>query len=193
MDLILIRHARPIRIDGGDQPADPALTDLGQRQSKAMADLMAEEHIDALYVSPMVRARETSAPLEAALGIEATVVEAVKEYDAQHSAYIPLEDVKADKGTWRSWVAEQRAQDMSGFSDQVVDAIETMIGDHRGQRIGLVCHGGVINMWAANVLGLEPVMFFEPEYTSIHRFAAASSGVRSVVSLNETGHLRGID
>ena len=32
--------------------------------------------------------------------------------------------------------------------------------------------------------------FFYPNYTSIHRVAAARSGERSVVTINETSHLR---
>ena len=48
-------------------------------------------------------------------------------------------------------------------------------------------------MWAARVLGIGPEMFFEPYYTSVNRFVAASTGQRSVASLNEIGHLRAID
>jgi hypothetical protein len=33
-------------------------------------------------------------------------------------------------------------------------------------------------------------MFFDPGYTSVQRFFAASSGERSVASLNELAHLR---
>jgi hypothetical protein len=33
-------------------------------------------------------------------------------------------------------------------------------------------------------------LFFLPHYTSVNRFLAARSGERSVVSLNETGHLK---
>jgi probable phosphoglycerate mutase len=41
------------------------------------------------------------------------------------------------------------------------------------------------------VLGLGPQRgFFYPNYTSIHRVAAARSGERSVVTINETSHLR---
>lgn len=192
MDLVLIRHARPIRIEDAGGPADPALTELGHLQAQAMAALMGEEHFDALYVSPMLRARQTSAPLEQTLGIEASVVDGVQEYDSHESHYIPLEDLKADKDKWRSYVAEQAGEDMSTFSATVVSSIEQLIGQHRGDRIGVICHGGVVNVWAAHVLGLKPAMFFEPDYTSVSRFAAASSGQRSVVSLNEVGHLRGV-
>ena len=54
----------------------------------------------------------------------------------------------------------------------------------------MVCHGGVINTWAAHVLGLETTLFFEPVYTSISRFLASASGERSLASLNEAAHLR---
>jgi hypothetical protein len=40
------------------------------------------------------------------------------------------------------------------------------------------------------VIGFEPKMFFNPNYTSINRFMAASSGEKSVVSLNEYHHLK---
>jgi probable phosphoglycerate mutase len=193
MDLVLVRHARPVRIDTGLAPADPELTELGHRQAKAMAAWLAEEAFDAIYVSPMVRARQTAEPLEQMLGIRAEVVDAVQEYDAMENHYIPMEDLKADKSEWRTFVAEQATKDMSDFADLVNGALETMIGDHRGQRVAVVCHGGVINVWAARVLGTSSRMFFEPHYTSIHRFVAASSGERSVLSLNEVGHLRGLE
>ena len=32
--------------------------------------------------------------------------------------------------------------------------------------------------------------FFYPNYTSIHRVAASSNGDRSVITINETSHLR---
>ncbi|MEM9654024.1 MAG: histidine phosphatase family protein [Actinomycetota bacterium] len=193
MDLVLIRHARPERIEGASGPADPDLTDLGHRQADAMAKWIADEHFDALYVSPMARARQTAAPLEQALGLTAGVVPGVQEFDAEENHYIPLEDFRENKEEWRRFLAEQVERDMSDFAEVVRSSIESVIGDHRGHRVGIICHGGVINVWAAAVLGLGPGMFFNPDYTSINRFAAASSGERSVVSLNETSHLRGID
>lgn len=193
VDLVLIRHARPIRVENSGAPADPELTELGHRQAEAMAAMMAVEPFDALYVSPMARARQTSRPLEAAIGLEAAVIDGVREYDAEEHSYIPIEDVKADKELWRRFVQEQQNEDMSTFADTVIKSIEEIIDGHRGQRVAVVCHGGVINVWAANVLGLGSSMFFEPHYTSINRFVAASSGERSIVSLNETSHLRELD
>ena len=56
----------------------------------------------------------------------------------------------------------------------------------------MVCHGGVINIYLAAVLGPRSVRpgFFYPNYTSIHRVMAASTGQRSILTINETSHLR---
>jgi 2,3-bisphosphoglycerate-dependent phosphoglycerate mutase len=66
-----------------------------------------------------------------------------------------------------------------------------LIAAHSGDRIAIVCHGGVINGYLAHILDLpNPQGFFYPNYTSIHRVAAARSGERSIVTVNETSHLR---
>jgi probable phosphoglycerate mutase len=193
MELVLVRHARPHRIENAAEAADPELTDLGHRQAAAVADWLAHESFDAIYTSPMARARQTAAPVEAAVGMTAGVVDGVREYDADANHYIPIEDLKADRDRWRQFLAADRAEDRSAFAETVTTSLDDLIGRHRGDRIVVVCHGGVINMWAAKVLGLGNEMFFEPEYTSVNRFMAASSGERSIVSLNEVGHLRALD
>lgn len=155
-----------------------------------MADWLKVERIDALYVSPMTRARQTSHPLEEAVGLEAEVVDGVREFDDQDSAYIPMEDMKADKEAWRAWLAENAAANRDAFHAEVIASLTEIAATNRGRRVAVVCHGGVINAWAADVLGLGNQMFFAPDYTSINRFMVASSGERSVVSLNDIGHLR---
>lgn len=56
-----------------------------------------------------------------------------------------------------------------------------------------MCHGGVINVAIAEVIGIQRSLWFEPAYASVHRIAASRAGIRSVVSLNETAYLRQID
>ncbi len=190
MQLILVRHARPERIENSAGPADPPLTALGIRQAQAMADWLGTESIDSLYVSPMVRAGQTCAPLETALGMQATVVDDVREFDSEERSYIPIEDQKADRAQWHEFLKQEGEVDRSEFQNSVVGALEQIIEDNQGNTVAVVCHGGVINAWASRVLNHKRILFFEPDYTSINRFMAASSGERSIVSLNETAHLR---
>jgi probable phosphoglycerate mutase len=190
MELILVRHARPEHVVGAPGPADPALTDIGHRQARAMAEWMAAEAIDALYSSPMTRARQTADPLSRAAGLATALVDGVREYDAEDSSYVPLEVLRQDKALWRHYLAGEAALDRSHFVTGVVSTLDDLVAAHRGQRIVVVCHGGVINAWASHVLRLTPQLFFNPDYTSVNRFLVAGSGERSVLSLNETAHLR---
>ncbi len=190
MELIIIRHGRPERIEGAAGAADPALTNIGTKQAEEMAAWVRAEAIDAIYASPMRRARETAAPLEVALGIEAIITEGVREFDAEENHYIPFEEMKADKERLKAYLANEAEGNRADFFAEVNDTLAGITSRHRGQRVAVVCHGGVINAYAADVLGLESRMFFNPDYTSINRFMVASSGERSVRSLNDTGHLR---
>lgn len=192
MQLILVRHGLPERIENAGGPADPPLTKVGRQQAEAAAQWLKTEALSELYVSPMVRARQTAEPLERALGREAIVERGVREFDAEESSYIPVEELQQDKKRWKKYLAEESTVDRSAFSAEVVDALEAIVAANRGGTVAVVCHGGVINVWAAHILGLAPKMFINPTYTSINRFMAASSGERSIVSLNETAHLRSI-
>ncbi|MCB0968380.1 MAG: histidine phosphatase family protein [Ilumatobacter sp.] len=195
MQLLLIRHALPERRENTDGPADPDLTEDGHRQAEHLAAYLATEPIHAVYTSPMRRARQTAEPLARALGVEPVVVDGVAEFDRNASEYIPLEELKAagDPRFLDYMSSLDQADDPAEFVTRVVSSIGGIIDAHPGENAAVVCHGGVINTFVASVLGLptEPPGFFYPNYTSIHRVAASRSGIRSIVTLNETSFLRG--
>ena len=117
----------------------------------------------------------------------------VREYDADSALYIPMEDLKEhDYEQWKVLVSGGYAPevDFLAFRREVVTGIEQIIADNPGRRVVVFCHGGVINAWAAHVLGMKPQLFIDVSYTSVNRFWAASSGERSLASLNEAAHLR---
>jgi probable phosphoglycerate mutase len=198
MELVLVRHAEPVRIESGsvEGPADPGLTARGHDQAARLAAWLAVEGLDAIVTSPLRRARETAAPLGEALGLEPTVDAGVSEYDATSDEYIPIEELRAAKDDRWYATIEGRWDDAGGvdpaeFRRLVVPAVDAVIDGHPGQRVAVVAHGGVINVYLAHVLGLARHLWFHPEYTSISRVLASRSGPRSVSSLNELGHLVG--
>ncbi len=194
MELILIRHGLPLRVEREDgSPADPGLSEKGIGQAAKLARWMETEKLDAIYSSPMARAKETADPLSEVKGIEITIESGIAEFDNQSSVYIPMEELKAkDYKRWLELVEGGFSEqfDLTSFKKAALESIEKIILENSGRRVAAVCHGGVINVWAAHVLGIDKYLFFPPEYTSINRFMASSSGVRSLISLNETGHLR---
>ena len=60
---MLIRHAQPEWIRDGLTVVDPPLTELGTRQAQALAEAMAGQEFDEVLVSPLLRARQTAAPV----------------------------------------------------------------------------------------------------------------------------------
>ena len=195
MEIVLVRHGLPLRVELETGIADPELAAEGHEQAAKMAAYLGVEDVEAVYVSPLRRAIETARPLCKVLGLEAVVSEGVAEFDRNSREYVPVEELRATndprwekllRGEW-----DGVDEDPSIFKARVVETVEDMIARHPGGRVVVVCHGGVINQYLAHVLGIETyVGFFYPKYTSIHRVMAARSGQRSIVSINEASHLR---
>ncbi|OYU68649.1 MAG: hypothetical protein CFE28_00705 [Alphaproteobacteria bacterium PA2] len=189
MELLLVRHGRPER---REDTSDPHLNPEGLDQARRVADWLAAEKIDAVWSSPMMRAVQTAEPFAGLAGHEVRRHEGVVEFDRSSGVYIPTEELKRENfAAWQAMAEGGNGVDMGEFQATVVAAMEEIIAAHPGQRVAVFCHGGVINVWAAHVLGIAPRVFFEADYTSINRFMAARSGQRNVLSLNERAHLRG--
>jgi 2,3-bisphosphoglycerate-dependent phosphoglycerate mutase len=194
MDLLLIRHGLPEHVetvDGG--PADPPLAALGHRQAEEMARWLARERIDRLYSSPLRRARETAAALASLRAMDIDLHPGVAEYDRDASEYVPMERLKeVDFERWQQIMRGDAIADFDAFAGRVISALEEIIEANPGRRVAVACHGGVINVWAAHVIGFSPRFFFNPDYTSINRFVCARSGERTVRTLNEAVHLHDV-
>ncbi len=193
---MLIRHGLPVRRELSEGIADPELAEAGHEQARYLASYLSNEAIDAVYASPLRRALQTAEPLAASRQLDVSIIDAVAEWDRNASEYVPIEELKAaNDPRWQAMVrGEWTAHDETPeeFSARVVPALEDLIAAHSGERIAVACHGGVINAYLAHILGL-PISrgLFYPNYTSIHRIAASGRGHRSIVTVNETSHLRG--
>lgn len=196
MELILVRHGLPERIapGSGDGPADPSLSPEGWRQAECLAAWLSEERIDAIYSSPMARARETAFPLARLLGFEVSVRDGLTEWDRGLDYYVPMEEQKATgHSDWQTLVNRDWAAmpiDVFVFRDHVTRTIDEIAADHPGETVAVVCHGGVINAYTSAVVGLADPLFFEPTYSGFSRVLVSRSGVRSIKTLNESPHLR---
>jgi 2,3-bisphosphoglycerate-dependent phosphoglycerate mutase len=195
MDLLLVRHALPERIEGAEGPADPVLTTEGRRQSEQLAEWLSHERIDHLLSSTLRRAQETAAPVAERLGLEVELVQGLSEFDADADSYIPIEELRRTRDPRFFALVEGRwdelgsTVDPTSFADLVHTTIDGVVGRFPGQRVAVVCHGGVINLYLGRILGVDRHLWFEPRYTSISRVAASRDGHRTIVTLNETAHL----
>ena len=85
MKLLLIRHGQtPGNVAGQLDTAfpGPGLTELGGRQAAALPDALADEAIEALYTSTLLRTQRTVAPLAKSTGLEPAILKGVHEIEA---------------------------------------------------------------------------------------------------------------
>ena len=196
MELIFVRHGLPehvVKHDG--TPADPRLSPLGHVQAKAVAVWFNAAETAEIYTSTMNRARETAAPLEQAAGLQAEVRSGIAEFDRNSNSYVPMEELKrTDYDAWKNFMVDTgpRKEDPADFQRLVVATVGEIVEAHRSQQVAVVCHGGVINAYCSHVLARPAgdIFFCNVDYTSISRVMVASTGERSLQSLNETGHIR---
>lgn len=195
MQLVLVRHALPERIDtlpdGGH--ADPGLTAVGEQQAARLVGALAADDPVALYTSPLARAVATAAPLAAATGRPAGVAADLHEYDAQAAHYVPVHEMATvDPDTWQRMRAGLLPAhvDVPAFTARVDAALERIVAAHPGRATAVVvAHAGVINVWLAHLLGIDRPLPFPLDYTGITRVVAARDGLRKVRTVNEVGHV----
>jgi probable phosphoglycerate mutase len=197
VNLLLIRHALPQRVELAEGRADPPLSEEGERQAVLLGEWLRDEPIDAVYASHLLRAQQTAEPIAKPRRLDIVTEPDVAEFDRDASSYIPFEEIDRNSAEFRAIVTGDYTAiggpDPKTFVSKIVDAMDRIIEGHPSQTVAVVCHAGVINAYIASILGLDRVIFFGPGYTSVNRVLASnSSGMRGVFSLNELAHLRGL-
>ncbi len=188
----MIRHAHPIseeRIDG--TPADPPLSEAGFEQSRAVAEWLSRNPPDRLVSSPALRARQTAEATSRKLGRPVEIDDRLCDVNPLLSRYVTLEEERVrDPLAYRRRLDQYREGDhLADASARVNAALDEWTDTHPGKRVAVFCHGSVVNVYAARVLGLSEFIFLDVGYASGHRFLISRDAARSVKSLNETAYL----
>ncbi len=210
-ELILIRHGDAIPGPEEIIPSgiydDLPLSQKGRIQAATVAERLKVLHFDAAYSSPLRRCQETAAPLIELLKLPLTIVEGIKEVMLGDVVPMPIvkegddlqqltkalqarqEEIIRVVGSTGSWDALPGSEPSKAFRKRVVDAIDEIANNHLGQRVVIFSHGGVINAYAAEVLGLDKEFFFPSANTSL-TLIRVSGTKRVLYFLNDVRHLR---
>ncbi len=192
MQLVLVRHALPQRVEPGNGVADPDLTEQGERQAMRLVDALGAD-VQGLYSSPLRRARATAAPLAAALGREPEIVDDLREYDADADHYVPVHEMaRVDPQGWERILAGLLPEgvDVRAFTARVDAALERIVAAHPGRAtVVVVAHAGVVNTWLAHLLGIDRPLAFPLDYAGVTRVVAGRDGRRAVRTVNEIAHV----
>ncbi len=101
MELVLVRHAEPIRIGPGEsagEAVDPELTRRGSDQAGRLGVWLAGEPVHHVVSSPLRRAWETAEPVAAAHGLDVEILDGLQEWDAERGPLHPDGGAARDQG-----------------------------------------------------------------------------------------------
>ncbi|WP_165423374.1 histidine phosphatase family protein [Ktedonosporobacter rubrisoli] len=211
-ELYLIRHGDAI--PGPDEIIPSGiynnlpLSQKGRSQAQALARRLKNVSFAAAYSSPLKRCLETGAPLLEQLDMQAILVEELKEVrlgsitpvpefqqgddltpltEALRARQAEIVRLAASTGTWDSIPNSEASR---AFRQRIASALDEIAQRHIGERILVFAHAGVINAYAAEVLGLAKDFFFPCANTSITIVRAADQQ-RVLYVLNDIAHLQG--
>lgn len=202
MEIVLIRHGQPEWMRDDLNVENPPLTDLGHHQAQRMAAVLAEESFDEVLVSPLLRARQTAAPLYEHLGRSEMIEPWLQEigdpnwhgtpYSVAQEAYKEL----LARPSLERWSGLEGGESVREFADRIGSGADGFMATRGGvrsdgdlpvwkldrpdQRIAIVAHAGTNSMTVGHLLGVEPVPWqwerFQLNHTSITRLETFELG-----------------
>jgi probable phosphoglycerate mutase len=170
MNLYMVRHgqtaaSRENRFSGS---TDPPLTAVGEAMAEAFAQAYASLRWDAIYTSPMLRARQTAEALVRLTGVQPVIEDGLKEIAYGEWEGLRQEDVKerwpeafeywADDVASRGTPGGETAFNVAARAMRVVDAIRFR---HRQGNVLIVSHKATLRVITCALLGLDVRLFRE--------------------------------
>ncbi|MFW6060618.1 MAG: histidine phosphatase family protein [Phycisphaeraceae bacterium] len=162
--LFLVRHGETVwhaenRYAGR---SDIDLTPRGHEQAASLATWARTARLDALWVSPLKRARETAAPAARATALEPRVDDRLRELDFGDGEGRTVGEMER---LFPEAVAAYRAdpvahhlpngEDPRAAAERACAALETIAGAHAGGRVLVVFHNTLMRLTLCRLLGIE--------------------------------------
>lgn len=192
MQVLLIRHALPLRSEPGEG-ADPALSEDGLAQIKRLPDALARFPISRVVSSPQRRAIQTAEPVAEMRELPIEIDDRFAEYDRGLPHYIPIEQIREENPQeWARMAAGHlpSAVDEDAFRARVRAAVDDLVtAADPEDTVAVFSHGGVINVLLHEILGTARLLSFPIDYASLTRLLYSRSGQATVAAVNSTEHV----
>jgi broad specificity phosphatase PhoE len=192
MQLLLVRHALPLRSEPG-QGSDPELSDDGLAQVARLPAALARYPISRIVSSPQRRAVQTAEAVAAARMLAVEIDDRFAEYDRDLPVYIPIEQIRDENPQEWARMADGHlptSVDEDAFLAQVAAAVDGVVtAANHEDTVAVFSHGGVINVVLHQILGTKRLLSFPIDYASVTRLLFSRSGQATVVTVNCTEHV----
>lgn len=201
MILYCVRHGESTynlegRLQG--QSDEPRLSPLGLKHAQALVAALGRIKLDAIYSSPLTRARETAQPLAEALGLPIVCDDRLKEIDIgvfQGTLAAELGDRFPEEATrWRSQDPDYHIPKGESRRDLMRRAEAAFQEIHAAghAQVAVIAHGGVLAAAFKALIGVpaerNPFMLYNGSISTIEW----TSQIK-LMTLNQIDHLRAAD
>jgi probable phosphoglycerate mutase len=170
------------------------LADAGREQAVAVAGRVAElPRVDAIYASPLERARETAAPIATTRKLRVTVERGLLECDfgdwtgAELKQLMKLPEWRTVQ-TYPSGFRFPGGESFVEMQDRMVGTVQKLVAKHPGGVIVCVSHADPIKAAVAHALGTHLDLFQRIVISTCSITAVAyGTGTPIVLTVNSTG------
>ena len=180
--IVLVRHGHYLADPAADPNLGPHLSPLGVAQAHLLGARLAglPVRFDALYVSPLQRARDTAAAIgEDFPGRRFTVLDDLAECTP------PVRDARI--------MASEKPADLAACQAQLdrIFAAHFKPAEGKEQTELFVCHGNVIRYLVTRALGVDSTAWLgmSVSHASITRIRIEASGSIKIIAVGDVGHL----
>jgi broad specificity phosphatase PhoE len=200
MTIFLIRHGQSElnRLNKVHGLNEPGLSGEGKAQAEQVAKTLAQEKIDLVYTSPLLRAKQTAQVIASVCDIPIKELDGLREIILGVWEGKSFEEIsqlfKKDYQIWlkrpsRAKIA--KAEKINSFRKRVVLAFKTMLKNNMDKNIAIVTHNGVIAIFLSYIFKADFDKLFH--LISINNASISrihfESGKFTISSVNDTYHL----
>jgi alpha-ribazole phosphatase len=153
-----VEHAAEGRLFGH---TDVPLSAVGRRQVETLARELAEEPVEAVYASDLLRARHSAGPLAAARGLALVLVPELREVAMGRWEGLTFREIRTrEPESAARWLADPvgvpfpGGESLADLRARILPALSAILARHAGRRIAVVAHGGVNRVLLGEALGL---------------------------------------
>ncbi|MBM3747652.1 MAG: histidine phosphatase family protein [Acidobacteria bacterium] len=188
MNLLLARHGESEWIVRGDEAGfNSPLTDRGRRQARLLGRwLAANQKIDAIYASPLIRARDTAEIVAAELHLPVTLDHDLREFEVPY--WEDSDDYAPPYFNGSAAAPAYLAETYLPFKTRVQRAAQRILEAHAGGTVLIVAHGGTVGTIVRCLLGVHN-FGVQTDPTGLHRLRW-NGGRWNIEFMNRLDHLR---
>ena len=200
--LYLIRHGatannamKPPRLQG--RRTDPELSEPGREQAAQTASWLDGKKLDAVYSSPLLRARQTADAIAKSRGFCVRVDDDLIEVDVGRWEGLAWEDIeRRDPEAYRLFMSDAAVhpylggENLSVVQSRVIPAITALMAENPGRHVAVVAHNVVNRAYLTHLMGI-PLRSYRsiPQENCGVNLIHHARGKTKLLSVNAVWHL----